>query len=265
MLWNLNNRPLEESVARLARRHRVDVLALLECNVSIRRFLEMLNHGSADYFAPWSECARVRLFTRFGAAFASPVYEEDRLTVREIRLPARPKFTIFVAHLPSKLHQNEYGQTHVATRLAQRVQLIESQVQHERSILFGDLNMNPFEPGVAGVNGLHAVMTPEVAARRARTVQGQNYPFFFNPMWALFGNAGPDPPGTYYSSSGRALEFFWHTFDQVLLRPDVLPYFRQGGLRILKDDGQASLVSESGIPDRSTASDHLPLIFQLEL
>ena len=55
------------------------------------------------------------------------------------------------------------------------------------------------------------------------------------------------------------------TIRQVLLRPDVMPFFPDESLQILSTDGTTSFLSERGLPNTSAVSDHLPIPFQLDL
>jgi hypothetical protein len=110
-------------------------------------------------------------------------------------------------------------------------------------VLVGDLNMDPFEEGVVKANGLHAVMTRRLAGRQTRTVQGRVYPLFYNPMWGLYGDSSAGPPGTYFYEPSGHVGYFWHLFDQVLLRPDLLRFFRNESLCILTEDGQRSFLT----------------------
>jgi hypothetical protein len=80
--------------------------------------------------------------------------------------------------------------------------------------------MNPFEDGIVAANGLNAVMSRDVAARESRRVQRKDYTFFYNPMWGHFGDATDGPSGTFYRGSSEQVEYFWHMFDQVLIRPE---------------------------------------------
>jgi hypothetical protein len=84
-------------------------------------------------------------------------------------------------------------------------------------------------------------------------------------MWGLFGDRTDSPPGTYYYASSEQRVFFWTMFDQVLIRPDLLPRFDPKDLEILHSDGTASFLTTDGTPDATTASDHLPLLFRLSL
>jgi len=122
--------------------------------------------------------------------------------------------------------------------------------------------MNPFEDGVVSTNGFHGVASRRIAEKRKRTVQKREYPFFYNPMWNFFGDATPGPPGTYYYKES---DFFWNMFDQVLVRPDLLPFFSNEDLKILTSDGNTSFLSSQGVPDVNVVSDHLPIFFKLEL
>jgi hypothetical protein len=54
-------------------------------------------------------------------------------------------------------------------------------------------------------------------------------------------------------------------FDQVLLRPDLLPAFKNQELKVLVTDGTTSFLRDNGLPDRDAVSDHLPLLFRLHI
>jgi hypothetical protein len=53
--------------------------------------------------------------------------------------------------------------------------------------------------------------------------------------------------------------------DQVLFRPDLLPFFHNETLRILASDGTVSFLTDEGLPDRDRFSDHLPIKFGLDI
>ena len=83
-------------------------------------------------------------------------------------------------------------------------------------------------------------MSQQVARKQERTVQETSYPFFYNPMWNLFGDYSPGPPGTYYYSDSTHKVFFWNMFDQVLIRPDLLDRFDMNGLKIIEKTSSIS-------------------------
>lgn len=148
--------------------------------------------------------------------------------------------------------------------LSNTIKRVEKQIGHSRTVLVGDLNMNPFEDGIISANGLHGVMNRFVAEKRTRTVQSKEYPFFYNPMWRFFYDNPPTPQGTYYCTRAEHKTFFWNIFDQVLIRPDLLPFFDNRNLAILHSDGCNSFLTSEGLPDNNV-SDHLPMFFKINL
>jgi endonuclease/exonuclease/phosphatase family metal-dependent hydrolase len=59
--------------------------------------------------------------------------------------------------------------------------------------------------------------------------------------------------------------YFWNTFDQVLLRPELLDRFDIKLLVVPTTAGQTPLVTSDGRPNQDLASDHLPVVFELDL
>jgi hypothetical protein len=139
----------------------------------------------------------------------------------------------------------------------------EHAIGHTRTVLVGDLNMSPFEKGIVSAVGLHGVMDRKITLRKTRYVQSEQYPFFYNPMWSLLGDASSTPPGTHYFNNAQHVEFFWYMYDQVLIRPDLLDFFQIADLKILCSDGEISFLTGQGLPHQRVASDHLPILFKL--
>ena len=123
--------------------------------------------------------------------------------------------------------------------------------------------MNPFDSGMVAAQTFHAMMTKQLVKKGERMSRGRSYRFFYNPMWRFFGDQDEMPSGTYYWQASNPINHFWNMYDQVLLRPELM--YSLLDLRILHSDGQTSLLTNSGIPDKNAGSDHLPIYFQLEL
>lgn len=137
---------------------------------------------------------------------------------------------------------------------------------HDRTIVVGDLNSNPFSGGLISARGLHGVSTKKQALQIERQVEGSKWPFMYNPMWRFFGDGTPGPPGTYHYAKGKWERHFWHIFDQVLLRPKLLSIWQDNGLKILCGDDNVEFWDESRLSiDTRVSSDHLPILFQLDL
>ena len=94
-------------------------------------------------------------------------------------------------------------------------------------------------------------------------------------MWGHFGDLTHErwppghpehePAGTCYYPAAESRWYYWNMFDQVLLRPELLPAFRGQDLKVLVTDGSTALLDDKGLPNRKEFSDHLPLLFRLNL
>lgn len=193
-----------------------------------------------------------------------------------MQLPDIDSFLLIAAHLGSKLHQSVESQTLAAPLFnATIVRIAEKKTKHNRTLIVGDLNMNPFDAAMVGAEGFNAVMTRDAAQQEDRRIGKQTYPFFYNPMWSHFGDSThelyppghPDhqPAGTCYYSPRESRWYYWNMSDQVLIRPELLPFFRNQDLKIIVTDGVTSLLTNRGLPNRTLASDHFPIRFRLHL
>lgn len=268
LFWNLYRQPLHESIYRIANLYQVDIIILAECTLDPAALLLALNRrGEADYhYAPSPGCQKIQIFTKFSNNFLPVILEADRLTVRQLKTPTMQKDILVAAlHFPSKSNWEENDQSLESPFYSDFIREAEKQVGHQRTIVVGDFNMNPYEKGMVNANGFNAVMSRSIALKRERRLQGRHYTFFYNPMWSMMGDFSPGAPGThYYPPSGHG-SYYWHTFDQVLLRPDLLETIMPNSIAILDSDGERSLLSHGGYPDKSWASDHLPLLFRLNI
>ena len=263
LFWNLNGGGLARGVAHLARQEKADVLILAECRLAPAELLWELNADTPDFQYAHGHCGHLTFYTRFDPYYLRGVTESHRISIRQLALPGRQTLLIAAAHLPSKRDWSEESQLFESVHLARLIEDAERWQGHQRTLVIGDLNMNPFESGmVAASGGLHAVMSRQVAARASRKVQKERYRFFYNPLWGHFGDRG-GAGGTYYYESGEPVCYFWNIFDQVLLRPELLEGFAHERLRIVTEVEGISLLKD-GCPDRELASDHLPVAVEIE-
>lgn len=181
-------------------------------------------------------------------------------------VPLYGNFSLVLVHFPSKLHWQDSDQNAYSSEVRYFVEQLEAQLGHDRTVLVGDFNMHPFQAGMVQATGLHATMDRRTAESERRVVQGKSYPFFYNPMWSFFGEKGKgEVNGTYfYPPSGQPLAYFWHVFDQVILRPSMLPVFDEDSLQIITRIGSTNLLTDKGVVHKNI-SDHLPVVFNLNL
>jgi len=267
LLWNTHGKNLGGMIARIAIYKDVDFIVLCEAEDHCQQILLALNTSSSAmfYLANTIGCERITLFTRFKPEFCIAIEETSRFTIRHVCLPGLDSFVLVAAHLPSRLYADENDQHGHCMDLSTAIRRVEGQVGHERTIVMGDLNLDPFSPGMTSAKGLNAVMSLKQALKRSRSFNGEKYPLFYNPMWSHFGDLPNGPTGTYFRDSNGLCDTFWHMIDQVLFRPDVAIRFLSSSLEILTTDGQNSLIHPKGHPDKRKASDHLPVTFSVSL
>lgn len=269
LFWNVYGRSLETRIGRIAAANSVDVLMLAECPTPSATLLAALNiAGVGVYcypFSPDGANQKVKILTRFSESMIAPQFDDDmgRFTIRTLKLAPASDILLGVVHLVSKNDYTDEEQAGFAAGFASDLNRVEDDLGNRRSILVGDFNMNPFEKGIIGAQGFHAVMTKRQARRIQRIVQGKKYRYFYNPMWGQFGDRTAGPAGTYHRSSSNPHQYFWNIYDQVLLRPALMDSLRD--LEILTSDGNDSLLSSNGLPLKNGGSDHLPLLFRMDL
>ncbi len=280
LFWNLNGKRRESLCANLARRHNVTLLVLAECSYpdAMRKALNRGSMSGAYYpLPPSNPKCRLHLFSRLQPPDLPEVASETRYRIHRLSIPNVSELLLVAVHANSDLLQTQTDQNEDFRNLALRIAAVEDQQQHTRTLLIGDLNAQPFARRVASAVGLNAVMARRSAVEEGRRVLGNRYRCFYNPMWRFFGQPQPSPPGvppppqgTYYYRKAIHDQYHWYLFDQVLLRPALLPYFRDEDVEILtgdldpQDPKRTSFQRTDGTPNGDTASDHFPILVRLD-
>lgn len=245
----------------------VDIVILAECKIGEIDLLRELNRGSSYFSLAGPTDGKILMYVKFPTDWIRTLRDTLDLSIRHLENPITERKTIIVAaHLPSKRHYDADALENIASESREEIESVERKLCHSNTIIVGDLNMNPFEKGVASFLGFQGVMDKRVARNESRCFRGKRRSFFYNPMWSLMGDESCGPPGTfYYNDSSSMQNFYWNTLDQVLLRPALIPLFPNDELRIITEINSCSLVSDNGIPKSSTVSDHLPLLFKIDI
>lgn len=277
LFWNLmgNQEQNRESrmqgirnhLIRMVARLNLDVLLFAESAFEPSAMVAALNETQAGvYHYPESNSRRVQIYTRLPDRSIVDQFNDSsdgRMTIRRVRTPANTEILLAGLHFQSQMAWDSDDQAMQATVTRRDIAETEAQVGHKRTVLVGDLNMNPFDLGVVSAQALNAVMTRDLARAEKRNVAGRSYDFFYNPMWGHFGDRTEGAAGTYFYAASRPRNYYWNMFDQVLLRPDLMDFMTE--LRIIDSDGEVSLLTDRGRPRSSQASDHRPLLFRLQV
>lgn len=269
LFWNTGKRPVADLLRDVSRRRELDVIVLAEAAGPMERLVSRLNRDAERvYFSAPDPQAKfgkrpLRMLTRLPGNRVRAIHDSAGVMARRVFPIIGPDFTIVAVHLGSRLFRDQDDQVSEARAVNEDIERIEREVGHRRTLVIGDFNMNPFERGLMNFDCFHGVMSRHTARGRSRRSRGRERCFFYNPMWNHFGDRPPSPPGSYYRRGSGQTEYFWHFFDQVLLRPDLLDYFTDDDIEVLTRIGERSLVNRHGIPDSGKGSDHLSLFLEL--
>lgn len=270
LFWNINRKPLTALLRQLVDEHAPEVVALAECTIAVDVLLNAVKVAGGPTYrispdAAGGPAARLVLLTRLPHSSISALPGSDKCAIRHLKPPLSADLLLVALHLISKLHTDgsEMEQAMLATRLRPLIGAAEQLVGHQRTVLMGDLNMDLTEPGVTSSETLHATTNRWLAERGLRKVYGEERPVFYNPLPHVLAPAGPGPAGTYYHRAGGTSPPRWRTFDQVLIRPDLLPNFSYENVAVLITAGKTSLLDKAGRPNRQLGSDHLPLLLKI--
>lgn len=265
LFWNMRRAPRFQILQSLCLTHQIDLAVIAEppkwgesTDPAFRQFLTQfsLHEGVGTQ--------RLRLFHRSDRNFAPDTFYIDdsgRLVMTEFTWNCQ-RFNLAAAHLMSPSRTELDDRNAEATIIADCLRHQEASRSNSRTILMGDLNLNPFDRGVAQAAGFQGMMAKSSIVNKVRTVQTRKYPYFYNPMWGNLGDRTPGPPGTFYYRKGSHLGYDWHMCDQVLLRPEVLD-LADDQVEIVDKCLDVKLVDHLGRPDRKVGSDHLPVLLTL--
>ena len=251
LFWNVNSRHSSATlVADLVKTHGVDVLVLAEPGDSTQDTLNaVVQRGVRRFVSDPFTCDNLQIFHRLPVLTAE--YDDGRMSIRRIRLgpsSSHVDLLLVAVHLPSKLHLSSEDQAAQCIEYVSEIRRAETRWQTKKTLVVGDFNMNPYEHGMVQTTGFHSVMNRRDALRGSRIVQGRRYDFFYNPMWRCFGNGVRSPSGTYWKAETRPTACFWHIFDQVLVRPELVPAFDDRRLQVITLAGSKSLLGGHGRP-----------------
>lgn len=179
-----------------------------------------------------------------------------------------PIFTyeLWFVHLESPMGAENSTVVHmdVAGELREAVDKREVARANTATIAIGDFNMPPYSPGMTSPTKLNAAACKTAAGKVSRIVRDTKHRFFFNPMWEILGSRSPNQqPGSFYKRY-RDNSIFWHLYDQVLVRPELIDRIVSGSPKVLTTAGATNLLTSKGGINRSF-SDHLPITISLAI
>lgn len=266
LLWNTYKKPLFEELKSVVDEHSINFLIVLENTGNESEHLKNLGSSFKHY--------RSIIFNK------AKIFSNLSVEIREIHGHGRYGFyritgsdfeeiLLVIVHFPSKVNwgdsSDHFG---LCVELKRDIELKETELGHDRTIIVGDFNMNPFEDGLINASGLNNTNSVEIAKTGFRKVLEKDYKFFYNPMWNFFGDFSKgDTPGTHYFNTYKYLNLYWNIYDQIMLRPSLINGFDEKNLEVLtssKDKHFTKMIRNITRVNKEF-SDHLPVKLSLNL
>ena len=260
--WNVNkNKDIDLLLKDLIQENSIDILILAEYDGNIENLCKIINTGNSK-FRTLSNIGCDKIKGVINSKYhQEQLFAATRYSIIGIKTTC---FKIILSMIHAEANPRADDDDRQATFITFNNDILacEERFNTNNTIITGDLNSNPFDKSIIGISSLHAIPYKEETKRSTRSKLGTEYKKFYNPMWRLLGAKTP-PYGTYYYSSSNAINYYWHTFDQVILRPCLLPAFEDESLRIITQIKDVTLLKNNYVPNKDY-SDHLPIIFRIQ-
>lgn len=281
LFWNTKNNPVEDHLIRIINHHRIDILVLAESAYINKQdeLLEIINKSLPQntetfYRISHPENAKLHVLSRIPNASWSIEFARSRYTGWRYNMKSGATLLMVTAHFPSIQYDQGDGQRQTAIELRLDIEdyskrFISMHPNLEPYVyIVGDMNANPFDPGIASIYGLNATSCRDTVVNdRSRVLNGRLVQYMYNPMWRFLDAS--QPQGTYYKRLASPLSYDWFVLDQVLMSQSLTNYFIEDDLQILTEDADLSFGGQSLISDRrrpnANISDHLPIMFRFKL
>ncbi len=270
LFWNINKKNLVQEIITIILENRIDILIVAEAeNLDVPYLLsELGKHGRK--FKNEEILPRQREIMVFAdkETEISTYREEKYYSAYKVHENGKNRLLVAV-HLVSAMYYSEQARNQRASQLAKAIEKLEESCNAEaeqqgrpnyNTIVVGDFNLHPFSTGIIGIHGFNAVMDSKRALKKARIRDGKAVKFYYNPMWNLMGKRENSLGTFYYEQDQDDNSFYWYTFDQILLRPELIDDFVWSDFGIIEHIGKCSLLKNDKIYNRKY-SDHLPVKF----
>jgi exonuclease III len=262
IFWNVNKKDLRGHVCSIAATTNADAIVLNENSVKAAGTLAALQSRVSKSFSYPKVISdkRFQCFCRTQSMDLSEVHSGNRLSVRRMIIDSRTCLLALFHGVDMRNYDTSERQS-FAQCASDELRMVTDGQGTKHLVILGDFNMNPYDTGMGLAAGFNAMMTKACTAPGQRTHNGKCYEYFYNPMWSLFGDNTPGPPGTVHDTSSQG-PYGWSMLDQVLLHHTMIDRFHN--VQILTHAGTTPLTNPNGRPDASAASDHLPILVDLK-
>ena len=261
LFWNIKGEKVNRIIETIIINYECDIIAFAEYKDDMNVLLKSLSEkGYLFYHVPKMGCERIDIITKFTPSKIETYNETSYFTIKKIPHNSIGFQLIAFVHFPSKLYMGVEGSLEHSRELIASIEESETASSFNNTIIVGDFNMNPFEVGMVSATGIHSIPNKIISSNINRKIKGKTYSMFYNPMWNFFGD-NKLIPGTYFYDNSDYVNYYWHIFDQVIIRPTLIKHFCDKSIKIISTIEDINLLS-NGRPKKEI-SDHLPIFFKI--
>lgn len=265
LFWNTNKKNVNNILKDIIIENFCDIVVLAEYKDDINSLIYSLDKENVDmYNFKMISCNRITLLVNFKTSSIERFTDSSHYVILKVphKNPSIKQHLIACVHLPSKLRANSMDLVFKINSLINDLERDENSCGCNNSIIVGDFNINPFETGMISAGAAHALPCRFIAKKKKRNIGDREYKMFYNPMWNLFGDSN-GVPGTYFYNSSGQENYYWNIFDQVIIRPELIDFFKLDSLKVITKTKKESLITNNKRPNKSI-SDHLPIFFTID-
>ncbi|MCL2577138.1 MAG: endonuclease/exonuclease/phosphatase family protein [Defluviitaleaceae bacterium] len=254
-----NASDINKCLREMIEENNIDLLVLAEYNSGIQSLCQQSN---AQFYPLFNNSEYIKAMINHNYSIETLI-DQSRYLIAKITTVSY-KMVIGMVHNASKLHYDDEDQEFRMQTFHKDLCQCEEDHNCKNTIVIGDFNVNPFEKACVSARNLHAIPFREIVTQKVRRKINDDYcPMFYNPTWKFMGKKMP-PYTTYYCDrSGKAINYYWYAFDQVIVRPQLVEAFDEEKLAIITTTRNHMLIKD-GKPDKIKYSDHLPLFCVLK-
>ena len=258
MFWNAHkNQSLNNYISSLVHDYKIDMLVLAEYEADSNDLVKRIRHNGDFMEKYYSEGSKRLCF--FGNYKDVEPYTQNKYYSIQV---INKELILCGVHLPSDLHGDKKRERFAKSReIIQDIQENEHKLSTQKTIIVGDFNEMPYSDGCLNADAFHGLPVYEKGRKEYRTVLGNNYNKYYNPMWNFFGDFSY-PPGTYYRNDSSIHSPMWYMLDQFIVGKEIIPLLNKEQIRIITKCRVGNLADENGHPNKAI-SDHFPIMCEI--
>ena len=167
LFWNThNNEDINEVLSELIIENNISIVVLAEYKANADKLfaiLSMQGINMSSYIT--TGCERINIFGVLSNV--EPATQTHYASMQVIN----KKDILCCIHLPSKIYGNSEAMQEIVTRqIISDIRSLEMKLNTENTIVVGDFNSNPYEPGCVNATLFHGIPVYNEAKRKSRII-----------------------------------------------------------------------------------------------